>query len=189
MFVLTIGGPTTMYFAANPSRTATDAGSFAKGTKIATYAVRGHDILNVQSPNTGIATATASLAQTQAGTFTLGSKQYRFGRVGLKQHLCRNRRREKVEHQPARLGHRDRRGGRRHRLATTRLEDESTIQAAEARAGLEGGADRGLDRLRRCIQGDLRVRRLEVDGRAGSRRSRASSSARPSRDRPLAPIA
>jgi hypothetical protein len=88
LFALTIGGRTTMYFTAKPSRNAQDPASFAKGTKIATYSVRGHDILNVQAPNQGIATATASFAQTQAGTFALAGKQYRFGTVGFNQRLA-----------------------------------------------------------------------------------------------------
>jgi hypothetical protein len=88
LFVLTLSGPTTVYFTANPSRSATDDAAFATGTKIATYATRGHDILSVQAPNQGIATGSEMLTQTQAGTFTLGGRQYRFGQVGFMQHLA-----------------------------------------------------------------------------------------------------
>jgi hypothetical protein len=87
LFVLNTAGDTRFYFQANPKRQPTDAASFAKGVQIGSFAGRIHNVINVQSANTGVATTTESLVQKQSAAFTLGGKQYRFGRVGLKQRL------------------------------------------------------------------------------------------------------
>ncbi len=87
LFALNTAGDTRLYFQTNPNRKPTDAGSFAQGAQIATYTVRVHDILNVQAPNVGIATASESLVQRLVKAFTLRGKQYRLGRTGLHQRL------------------------------------------------------------------------------------------------------
>jgi hypothetical protein len=87
LFALTTAGDTRFFFQASPSRQPTDAAAFAKGVRIGTYAGRIHDVVNVQSPNNGIATATESLTEKQSGVFTLGGRQYRFGGVGLRERL------------------------------------------------------------------------------------------------------
>jgi hypothetical protein len=87
LFVLTTTGDTSFYFQANPNRQPTDAASFAKGVQIATYFGRVHDVINVQSPNTGIATATEALIQKRITVFALNGKRYQLGRVGLRERL------------------------------------------------------------------------------------------------------
>ena len=87
VFSLNTAGDTRLYFQANPNRQPTDATAFAQGVQIANYTVRVHDILNVQAPNVGIATASESLVQHLSKAFTLQGKRYRLGRVGLRQRL------------------------------------------------------------------------------------------------------
>jgi hypothetical protein len=57
--------------------------SFARGQAIAVFSVQFHNILNVQAPNQGIASAMADLVQLEADPFTLEGRRSRFGRKGL----------------------------------------------------------------------------------------------------------
>jgi len=69
----------------NPTHTAsfTNPASFAAGTLIAKSKVRGQDILNVQSPNKGVATGFTEDEQILATPFTINTQDYQFGEVGL----------------------------------------------------------------------------------------------------------
>ncbi|MBI2925054.1 MAG: hypothetical protein HYY24_05040 [Verrucomicrobia bacterium] len=62
--------------------------SFAESVPIATFAVRYHNVLNVQAPNEGIATATAEFVQLDAQQFKLNGRPVHFGRNGLRGRLA-----------------------------------------------------------------------------------------------------
>jgi hypothetical protein len=84
LFVTTGAGTIRFYF--NPSGGAKidDPASFQRGRPVGAAVARFHDVLNAQSDTAGIENATGSLVQSTAGTFTLGGKSYRFGRLGLR---------------------------------------------------------------------------------------------------------
>jgi hypothetical protein len=50
---------------------------------VGSLSVHFQDILSVQTPNAGIETGTAWAVQTKSGSFRIGNRRYRFGRVGL----------------------------------------------------------------------------------------------------------
>lgn len=77
-------GATTFYFDTGGADF-NDPASFANGTAIGSSTQRSQNIVNVQSPNTAIATNFGELVQLAAGTFTYGGQTYTFGRVGSQQ--------------------------------------------------------------------------------------------------------
>lgn len=77
-------GTTTFYFDTGGADF-NDPASFANGTAIGSSVQRSQNIINVQSPNTAIATNFGELVQLAAGTFTYGGQTYTFGRVGSQQ--------------------------------------------------------------------------------------------------------
>lgn len=80
-------GTLTIYHRAAPCASFTDPRSFAQGIPIATFSIRYHNVLNVQAPNSGIATAVADLVQTTGPIFTFdGSRRY-LGVRGLRLRL------------------------------------------------------------------------------------------------------
>ena len=83
IFALDSVGTITYYYQATPSADFSDPQSFALGTPIATAAVKFQDILNVQSPNRGIAVGNGEFAVQTAVPFNLGAETVRFGRPGL----------------------------------------------------------------------------------------------------------
>lgn len=87
LFVTTGSGRARFYF--NPAAGAKidDPASFAQGKLVATDSLRFRDVLAALSQTTGIQSAVGDLRQLSAGNLTLGGKQYRFGRVGLRQRV------------------------------------------------------------------------------------------------------
>lgn len=83
MIVTAAPGTLTIYFNDTPGSDFAHPGSFASGHAIATFSVRYHNILNVQAPNEGIATAVADLVQLSASAFTLNGRQHRLGHQGF----------------------------------------------------------------------------------------------------------
>jgi len=83
MIVTAAPGTLTIYFNDTPGSDFTQPGSFAGGQAIATFSVRYHNILNVQAPNEGIATAVADLVQLSASAFTLNGRHHRLGHQGF----------------------------------------------------------------------------------------------------------
>lgn len=73
----------TIYYNETPATSFEDAASFAAGTPIATYTVRLQNILNVQSPDVGIANSNGESVQTDSTAFTINGQEVRFGRVGM----------------------------------------------------------------------------------------------------------
>src|SRR5262249_10380084 len=83
LFITSGTAQTTAYFNPAGGATVSDPTSFKAGTAVAAYTSTWHDIVNVQSPNVGIATIEADERQTSATPFTLEGTQYVFGHVGL----------------------------------------------------------------------------------------------------------
>ena len=83
LIVTAAPGTLTIYFNDTPGSDFTQPGSFASNQPVAIFSVRYHNILNVQGPNEGIATATADLVQLSASAFTLNGRQHRLGTQGL----------------------------------------------------------------------------------------------------------
>ena len=83
MIVTAAPGTLTIYFNDTPGSDFAQPGSFAAGQAIATFSVRYHNILNVQAPNEGIATAVADLVQPSASAFTLNGGPHRVGHQGF----------------------------------------------------------------------------------------------------------
>jgi hypothetical protein len=101
VFAVTSTGSYTVYLGSGGA-SFDDASSFTRGQALATTAIRFQNIINVQSGGSGgppgprptgpgpggagaqaISTGTGGSEQRTASTFTLGGKQYRFGRKGL----------------------------------------------------------------------------------------------------------
>jgi hypothetical protein len=80
-------GELIVYLASNPGASFNDPGSFALGAPIATYAVRYHNVLNVQTPNQGVVTASVEMEQRTAQVVGTGDVRRRFGRPGLRARL------------------------------------------------------------------------------------------------------
>jgi hypothetical protein len=74
-------GTTTFYFD-TAAADFNDPASFANGSAIGLSTQRSQNIVNVQSPNTAIATNFGELVQLSASTFTYQGQTYAFGRVG-----------------------------------------------------------------------------------------------------------
>jgi hypothetical protein len=79
LFVLSATGTTTIYYNEKPQASFKDPQSFAKGTVIATATERWQNVINVQSPDTGIATGIAEYTQTAANPFSLNGQDYALG--------------------------------------------------------------------------------------------------------------
>ena len=58
-------------------------GSFADGTRIASFSARYRTILTVIAPNQAITTVTGELVERAARAFTVGGRSQRLGRRGL----------------------------------------------------------------------------------------------------------
>jgi hypothetical protein len=86
LIVTAATGTLMIYFQARPAGDFNRPASFALGTPIATYAIRYHNVLNVQAPNAGIATAVAELTQQRVGLFPLQGLQI-LGFPGLRLRL------------------------------------------------------------------------------------------------------
>ena len=80
-------GEMTTFFNQHPQGDFNAPDSFARGRPIASYATRYHNVLNVQTPNQGIANATAELTQLKATSFELGPQRVRFGRPKMRLRL------------------------------------------------------------------------------------------------------
>jgi len=81
---ITSGTAETTLYLSRGGASFDDPASFKSGEAIATFQSRWQDIVNVQSPNKGVATVTSDETQRTASTFTLGGAQYLFGRAGLR---------------------------------------------------------------------------------------------------------
>ncbi len=79
IFVLNATGTTTIYYHEKPQASFKDPKSFASGVPIATATERWQNIINVQAPDTGIATGIAEYTQTTANPFTLSGQDYVLG--------------------------------------------------------------------------------------------------------------
>lgn len=80
LFVLSAKGTTTIYYNETPKADFKDPTSFASGTPIAVGSQRWQNIINVQSPDTGIATGIGEYTQTTANPFNLNGQDYVLGR-------------------------------------------------------------------------------------------------------------
>ena len=83
IFTINSLGTVSIYYQTTPTGTFADPNSFKAGTLIATYNIRGQDILSVQAPNLGIAIGFSEMEQTAAVPFNIGNAQQQFGQVGL----------------------------------------------------------------------------------------------------------
>ncbi|MFN8376319.1 MAG: hypothetical protein U0694_26040 [Anaerolineae bacterium] len=77
----------TIYYHETPGASFDDLASFAAGTPVAVYTVRLQNILNVQSPDVGIANSNGESVQSESTPFSLNGQDVRFGRVGMTTHL------------------------------------------------------------------------------------------------------
>jgi hypothetical protein len=80
-------GTLTIYYQPQAGASLSDPRSFARGTPVATYTARYHNILNVQAPNTGIASAVADLIQLTAREFNFENRRRRLGAPTLRLRL------------------------------------------------------------------------------------------------------
>ena len=80
-------GKLTIFFNRTPGGNFNDPESFTAGVPIATYTLRYHNTLNVQTENEGIVSGAADLLQQSAQSFTLGGEKRRLGHVGLRQRI------------------------------------------------------------------------------------------------------
>lgn len=87
VFALASEGNITFYYQETPSASFDNPESFANGIPIATATVSFQDILNVQSPNRGVATGNGEFTITDAEPFTLGEETVRFSRPGVVQRI------------------------------------------------------------------------------------------------------
>jgi hypothetical protein len=86
VFAVTAVGSITVYL--NPGGASfSDPSSFARGRVIATSTLRFQNIINVQSPAQAVSIGSGGAEQRSAKLFSLGGKQYRFGRVGLEERI------------------------------------------------------------------------------------------------------
>jgi hypothetical protein len=83
LIVTAAPGTLTIYFNHSAGGDFNQPASFAIGQPIATFSVQFHNVLNVQTPDQGIASAIADLVQIEADRFTLDGNRSRFGRQGL----------------------------------------------------------------------------------------------------------
>ncbi|MFN8379550.1 MAG: hypothetical protein U0452_12860 [Anaerolineae bacterium] len=83
IFMLNAAGSTTIYFNETPAGDFADPASFASGTPIAVSSERWQNIVNVQAPDTAIATGGSQFTETSMTPFTLDNVEYQFGHVNL----------------------------------------------------------------------------------------------------------
>ncbi len=83
LFVLGATGTTTVYFNDTPKANFKDPKSFGTGIAIAVASERWQNVINVQSPDTGIATGVGIYTQTSANPFKLADKDYVLGKPNL----------------------------------------------------------------------------------------------------------
>ncbi|MBI1278406.1 MAG: hypothetical protein GC179_09785 [Anaerolineaceae bacterium] len=83
LFVLDAAGSTTIYYNDMPKGDFKDPNTFAAGTAIATANERWQTVINVQSPDTGIATGISEFTESSATPFTLNNTDYQFGHANL----------------------------------------------------------------------------------------------------------
>lgn len=83
VFVINATGNTTLYFNDTPKADFKDSKSFASGTAIATASERWQSVINVQSPDTGIATGIGEYSLATTIPFTVNSQDYVLGRPQL----------------------------------------------------------------------------------------------------------
>ncbi len=83
LFVLDAAGSTTIYYNDQPKGDFKDPKSFVAGTTIATANERWQTVINVQSPDTGIATGISEFTEASANPFTLNGIDYQFGHANL----------------------------------------------------------------------------------------------------------
>lgn len=79
IFVLNATGTTTIYYNEKPQADFKDPKSFAKGTLIASGTERWQNIVNVQAPDTAIATGIGEFTQTDANPFKLNGQDFVLG--------------------------------------------------------------------------------------------------------------
>lgn len=82
IFAIDSVGEITYYYQETPYATFDDPESFALGTSITTASTQLQDILTVQGPNRGLATANGEFVVLTATPFTLNDETVRFGRSG-----------------------------------------------------------------------------------------------------------
>ncbi len=80
-------GELTLHLNQTPQGDFNDPDSFARGQAIAEFGTRYYNVLNVQAPNQGIATAAVELTLLRASSFALAGQRFRLGRPGLRAHL------------------------------------------------------------------------------------------------------
>ena len=73
----------TIYYHETPAATFADTTTFAAGTPVATYSIRLQNILNVQSPDVGIALSAGDGIQTESVPFQLNGQETQFGQVDM----------------------------------------------------------------------------------------------------------
>jgi hypothetical protein len=83
-------GELTLFLNQNPGADFNHPPSFAGGKAIASYSTRYHNVLNVQAPNQGIASASVELTQLNSSAFVLGNRRLRLGQPGLRARLTAN---------------------------------------------------------------------------------------------------
>jgi hypothetical protein len=88
LFVTTGAGTISFYLNAAGGASIADPASFRRGAVVATAAARFQDVLNAQSETSGLESASGTLRQLTAATFTLAGKTYRFGHRGLRSHIA-----------------------------------------------------------------------------------------------------
>jgi hypothetical protein len=93
-------GTLTIYYRPTPGATFSDPRSFAQGTPVATFSIRYHNVLNIQSPNAGIATAAADLVQTSGRVFTFGGNRSFLGVRGVRLRLEATGQGRRTQEQP-----------------------------------------------------------------------------------------
>lgn len=80
IFVLNATGNTTIYYNATPKASFKDPKSFAAGTAIASGPERWQNVVNVQAPDTGIATGIGQLTLNTANPFKVSNQDYVLGK-------------------------------------------------------------------------------------------------------------
>ena len=83
IFALDAAGSTTIYYNDQPAASFDTPDTFGAGTAIAVSAERWQNIVNVQAPDTGIATGISEFTETSATPFTINGTDYQLGHVNL----------------------------------------------------------------------------------------------------------
>jgi hypothetical protein len=80
-------GTVNFYFDEDTGASYDDLASFDRGELIGSASVRLQNILTVTGPNTGIASGSGEMIQTEALSFELDGNEYQFGRRGMVQRV------------------------------------------------------------------------------------------------------